>query len=217
MPRKQLNASQKLGIYQKVWTPERSQKREAYRLAGDEAGVVRIDFGAYVKTQRLECGLSQAQAGTKLRELRILEAARKGRKTAGPKRVRKPQQKEPNREREQWSHWEQGEHLPDDVNIRRIAAVLDGDTAAFLRHARRPVPSYLLVHDEAWATRTFRSALREARSFIDLANAVQEIWQEYASQQTQLRPRLKIDHAYSQVLEMVQLYLDEKQQVRSEE
>src|SRR5690349_11174480 len=125
MPRQQLNASQKLGIYQKVWTLERSQKREAYRLAGDEAGVVRIDFGAYVKTQRLECGLSQAQAGTKLRELRLLEAARKRRKAGRPKLVRKDHQKEPNREREQWSQWEQGAHLPEDINIRRIAAVLD--------------------------------------------------------------------------------------------
>ena len=204
----------KLAIYRKVWTPERVEKLEAYERVGDQAGVTRIKFGAYVKSQRLECGLSQAAAGTKLRELRILESANKGRKTQRPKRVPKHSQEELNHEREQWNEWEQGKHLPEDINIRRIASVLDGDPATFLRRAKRPVPSYLLVHDEAWATRTFRGALREAQSFVELADTVQSIWQQYALEQTNLRARMKIDRALSEVLEMVHLYLDEKQQVQ---
>lgn len=207
-------SSTRLDIYRKVWTAKRAEKLEAYRRAGDQAGVVRLQFGAYVKSQRLECGLSQEAAGTKLRELRILEGANKARKTQRPKRVRKHNQEELNREREQWNEWEQGVHLPEDINIRCIAEVLDGDPAAFLRHAKRPVPSYLLVHDVAWATRTFRTALREARSFVELANTVQEIWQRYAFEQTRLRGHIKVDPAYSEVLEMVQLFLDEKQQVQ---
>jgi hypothetical protein len=48
----------------------------------------------------------------------------------------------------------------------------------------------------------------------ELADTVQAIWQQYAFEQTHVRPHIKIDRAYSQVLEMVHLYLDEKQQVQ---
>ncbi len=76
------------------------------------------------------------------------------------------------------------------------------------------MPSYLLVHDEAWATRTFRRALREAQSCVELADTVQLIWQQYALEQTNLRVRMKIDRPLSEVLEMVHLYLDERQKVQ---
>jgi transcriptional regulator with XRE-family HTH domain len=207
-------SAKKKSLRREVWTQEWLERRQACRIAGDQRGVERINFGRYLKMIRLAANLTQAQASKALKELRTLEEARKGKKPLKPGRNREPQAKEIERQREEWRSWESAVHLPKDVTILRIAAILDGDPAAFLRQGGRPIPKQLLVYDEAWATRTFRRKLRDARSFVQLVDAVQGIWQKYTFEQTGARAHIEIDHAYSQVLEMVYLYLSEKQQIK---
>jgi hypothetical protein len=211
MPFNDLSAQKKRLLRRQVWTADWLERRDASRIAGDQAAVDRINFGRYLKMMRLGSNLTKVQAGRNLKHLRKLEESRKRSPRAQVKRNRKERLEDVDREREEWHKWEKAEHLPKDVTIRRLAAVLDGDPAAFLRHAGRPVPSQLLNYDEVWATRTFRQALRRAKSFVQLADIVQAIWQKYIFEQTGARAHIKIDQAYSEVLETVYLYLDEKQ------
>jgi transcriptional regulator with XRE-family HTH domain len=162
---------------------------------------------------RLACGLTQAEAELKAKELRAAEERRLGIRRRPPRRARKKKNHKLVRAGEEWSDWENARHLPERENLRWVAAALQMNEAAFLRILRLPIPQELLVHDEQELANDCLLILQNSHSFIQLIGELLPLWQQFVFEQIGARPTFKIDFGYVDTLESVYLYLDRKQQV----
>lgn len=166
-------------------TEEDVRKRSQLEKEGNNEGLKRHIFGAYICQMRDIAKLSQQQAADLA-----------------------------NITRQEWNRIEKGHHLPRPSNIQPIADALDINPAALFEKAGYPVPKEFEHYDMRQAQRDLEVALKNNTTLVGFLTEMQLVWQEFQQVQTGRSQRLVMNVTYSKVLDTVLEGFSVPQQLR---
>lgn len=159
----------------KVWRRENSKKIAKLRAADDSKGVLKLQFGRYIRDRRRAIpDLSQSKAA-KLARI----------------------------SRSQWARMEAGKHLPRPHKIADIADAIRVQVSALYRKAWLEVPPKYALYDMKAASKDFAIALKESLTFEEFIARMQEVWQLFYQEQPKRAKGKKgffVDHRQAKLI-----------------
>lgn len=170
----------------KAWRRENSKKQAKLRAAGDRKGVLKLQFGRYVRDRRRAIDeFSQSEAA----------------KLAGMSRS-------------QWVRMEAGKNLPRPHRLSDIADAIRVPVSALYRQARLEVPPKYARYDLKAAGKDFAVAIRESLSFQEFIARMQEVWQLFRQDQTTKRKGFIVDHNQARLMAEIYELMNAPQRIK---
>lgn len=159
----------------KKWRRENSERMSKLRTAGDSKGVLKLQFGRFVRDRRR--GISQ---------LSQKKAAKLGKMS-----------------RSQWARVEAGKHLPRPDKIADMADAIRVKVGALYRKAGYEVPRKYARYDLKSASKDFAVAIKESLTFEEFIARMQEVWQLFYEEQPKRAKGRKgffVDHRHAKLI-----------------
>lgn len=152
--------------------PEKRWDRyQKLKDANDVEGIVRLEFGYFIRLSREAAGLFQGQAAKSARLSRT-----------------------------EWNRIENGHALPHASNIPNMAYAINLDPAVLFKRAGYAVPRKYSVYGKKEACSALHNALSESASMAEFLFSMGFVWQKYIREQTYKNEPTVAILSYSQIL-----------------
>ena len=172
----------------KKWRRENSERMSKLRAVGDSKGVLKLQFGRYVRDRRRA-----------IPQLSQKEAAKLGQMS-----------------RSQWARVEAGKHLPRPDKISAMSDAIRVQVDALYRKAGYEVPRKYARYDLKSASKDFAVAINESLTFEEFIARMQAVWQLFYQEKpkrTKGRKGFFVDHRQAKLIADIYQLMNAPQRV----